>query len=336
MKLLPLPAFTRLFGGSTAALIFAGLFWAPVANASTVVIGEADATNIRVSADVSGQVDLLEIIPVTVGGAAQLALNDTSMSSPLPGSISANSLSESETVGLELDADAGTDANAVGVTSFSDVDGNPGPRLTDGDAFLTEANVSVGLSGVVSPVIELGLTSLPANTIQATSTITGDGVIGMTALAESNLLTSASALSLSILGFNIPDVTLTALSNGGGQLLLAGTILEVDPTLLADGILIAGTISIIADQIFENPPNPGTDDFYAFAQAIGLQVDIDVNAQITELDATELLTLVNTDLDIVSSIVINETSALMITPEPGKGVLLALGLLGLVIRRRRR
>ena len=315
MKLLPSSIRAGLLAG---AFTLASLSLSSTASASTVLIGEADATNVRVDAQVSGTLLTLPLLLTEV----DVLLNTTSALAPAPSAQSSAVAAVGATSGL-LSANIG--AQAAVASSGSNVDGDAGIRITNGLAELESATVGLGLTGLPADLLALSLGG-GDGLIIANSSITGDGVDGMQPTAQSNLLATNSTLGIEILGLAVPGINLGAL--------VAGTTATVDflvdaRDLLGTGTLIEGTITLLADETFTNP-GAGTDDFFALAEATGLQVGINARAAIFALGVA------TTDLQLNTTVVINETSALMITPEPGKAVLLALGLVGLVIRRRRR
>lgn len=300
-----------------ALAITAGVALTPTAHASTVLIGEAEATNIRVDAEVSGTLLGAALLLTQVG----VQLNPSLASAPAPSSQDLALLNAAASSGL---LSVGVGATAAAAFSSSDVDAQPGVRVTNGMAEIESATVGLGLSGLPN-LLSLSLGGGDGLMISQ-SNVTGDGAVGMQPTATSNLLATGADLGISILGLPIPGIDLSALVAG----VAADVGVLIDARVLGIGTLIEGTISLLADETFTNP-GAGTDDFFALAEATGLQVGIDVRIRdfITPLITT-------TDLQLNTTVVINETSALMLTPEPGKAVLLALGLFGLVFHQRRR
>ena len=313
MKLLPSSIRAGLLAG---AFTLTSLSLSSTASASTVLIGEAEATNVRVNAQVSGTLLTLPLLLTEV----DVPLNTTSALAPAPAAQSSAVAAVGATSGL-LSANIG--AQAAVASSGSNVNGAPGIRTTNGLAELESATVGLALTGLPVDLLALSLGG-GDGLIITNSSITGDGVDGMQPTAQSNLLATNSTLGIEILGLAVPGINLGALVAGT----TATVDFLVDTRSLGTGTLIEGTITLLADETFTNP-GAGTDDFFALAEATGLQVGIDARAAILAAG------IATTDLQLNTTVVINETSALMLTPEPGKAVLLALGLVGLVFHRRR-
>ena len=287
--------------------------------ASTVVLGEADATNIQAYVGVTGSVAGVAIAPDAVAD----ELNRTGVSSPIPSIHTLNLLNESASstlLNLEIAA------IAADSTSNSNVDGLPGIRITNGRAELESATVSASLAALPN-LLFISLWTAPEELMFSNSNVTGHGVGGPDGLdptAASNLLATSSNLAISVLGLNL-GVGLDTLVKG-----VESTFnVLLDTRVSGTGTFIEGTVRLLADHEFTIPAT-GTDEFFAFAEAIGLQINLDLDVQ------QWVGGLLSTDLNLISNVIINDTSAMMLTPEPGKAALLVLGALGLVLRRRRR
>lgn len=280
---------------------------------------------------VTGSVSVLGLNAVNVDADVLVGLNETDVTAPAPGTdtltlLAANASSGPLSVGLT--------ATAAEATSFSNVDGDPGVRITNGYTAIEDAGINIGLGSILgidlSNLVTIALTTDPADLFISQSNITGDGDVGMLPTATSNLLATNSDLSIAVLGINLADVSLAGLVAGVEAIIDINVAVNIP---LVSNTSITGTITLLADSTFEIP-DVGTDDFFAFAEAIGLQIGLDLSI------SQELLSLLGVptaavNLGVTGNIVINETSALMLTPEPAKAVLLVVASLGLLFRRRR-
>ncbi len=273
-----------------------------------VTSGSSSAEDISGTATVTGtllgnNLGILSVLVTPINSAEGTAPNPYNLTPSLLNTKSSGT--GIVTLGLGVAVDS--------LNAKSDVDALEGNRSASASSGITSAsaNLDLSLGGILGAVnlFTIGLTS-GNDVITSNSGVLSDG-FNASPSAGSNLISSLSQVTVSVLGVNVIIPSL-----------LPGVTAPVGINVNVGLLTVTGTISLTADDL-----DTVTGAGIGFANGTSLSVVSNLS-----LNATGGLAAIN----VTSNVDINKTTAqLTAVPEPGYTVTLSLALGSLLLRRRR-